>query len=168
MLPANVCFCLLQITGCSSPGKTVSIVVRGSNKLVIEEAERSIHDALCVIRCLVKKRSVISAELISQTRWGGFRKGDSRFRIKRVPPSLLGHCLHIHPLTKALLHWFILQECNKQRNSTVESSPFVHSWLSQQPGRGAFTHITHPSNLGMVYQVYHNSQARLFICLQPG
>ena len=46
----------LQITGCASPGKTVSIVVRGSNKLVIEEAERSIHDALCVIRCLVKKR----------------------------------------------------------------------------------------------------------------
>lgn len=50
---------LLQITGCTSPGKTVSIVVRGSNKLVIEEAERSIHDALCVIRCLVKKRSVV-------------------------------------------------------------------------------------------------------------
>lgn len=49
----------VQITGCSSPGKTMSIVVRGSNKLVIEEAERSIHDALCVIRCLVKKRWVV-------------------------------------------------------------------------------------------------------------
>jgi T-complex protein 1 subunit delta len=31
-------------------------LVRGSNKLILEEAERSIHDALCVIRCLVKKR----------------------------------------------------------------------------------------------------------------
>ncbi|CAL8274125.1 T-complex protein 1 subunit delta [Gadus morhua] len=51
---------LVKITGCSSPGKTVSIVVRGSNKLVIEEAERSIHDALCVIRCLVKKRALIA------------------------------------------------------------------------------------------------------------
>lgn len=50
--------CSSQIMGCTSPGKTVSIVVRGSNKLVIEEAERSIHDALCVIRCLVKKRFV--------------------------------------------------------------------------------------------------------------
>ena len=47
---------LIKMTGCASPGKTVTIVVRGSNKLVIEEAERSIHDALCVIRCLVKKR----------------------------------------------------------------------------------------------------------------
>ncbi|XP_024145044.1 T-complex protein 1 subunit delta isoform X1 [Oryzias melastigma] len=51
---------LVKITGCSSPGKTVSIVVRGSNKLVIDEAERSIHDALCVIRCLVKKKALIA------------------------------------------------------------------------------------------------------------
>lgn len=58
----NTCCRSVQITGCASPGKTVSIVVRGSNKLVIEEAERSIHDALCVIRCLVKKRWVTSAE----------------------------------------------------------------------------------------------------------
>ena len=34
------------------------MIVRGSNKLVLEEADRSIHDALCVIRCLVKKRLV--------------------------------------------------------------------------------------------------------------
>ena len=47
---------VLQITGIQNQGKTVSVVVRGSNKLVLEEAERSIHDALCVIRCLVKKR----------------------------------------------------------------------------------------------------------------
>ncbi|KAM9187700.1 T-complex protein 1 subunit delta isoform 3-T3 [Dugong dugon] len=40
---------LLKITGCASPGKTVTMVVRGSNKLVIEEAERSIHDALALI-----------------------------------------------------------------------------------------------------------------------
>jgi len=51
---------LVKVTGCASPGKTVTIVVRGSNKLVIEEAERSIHDALCVVRCLVKKRALIA------------------------------------------------------------------------------------------------------------
>jgi len=33
--------------------------VRGSNKLVLDEAERSIHDALCVIRSLVKERHLI-------------------------------------------------------------------------------------------------------------
>lgn len=49
---------LVQVTGVQNPGRVVSVIVRGSNKLVLEEAERSIHDALCVIRCLVKKRFV--------------------------------------------------------------------------------------------------------------
>jgi T-complex protein 1 subunit delta len=33
--------------------------VRGSNQLVLEEAERSLHDALCVVRALVKKRFLV-------------------------------------------------------------------------------------------------------------
>lgn len=36
------------------------MLVRGSNKLVLEEAERSLHDALCVIRCLVKQPALIA------------------------------------------------------------------------------------------------------------
>ena len=47
---------VVKVTGIANPGRTVSILVRGSNKLVLEEAERSLHDALCVVRCLVKKR----------------------------------------------------------------------------------------------------------------
>jgi len=51
---------IVQITGITTPHKTVSVVVRGSNKLMLDEAERSIHDSLCVIRCLVKKRFLIA------------------------------------------------------------------------------------------------------------
>jgi len=50
----------VKVTGIQTPGKTCSIVMRGSNKLVLEEADRSLHDALCVIRCLVKKRFLIA------------------------------------------------------------------------------------------------------------
>ncbi|KAF1779688.1 GroEL-like equatorial domain [Phytophthora cactorum] len=50
---------VVKITEIINPGKTVSILVRGSNKLVLEEAERSLHDALCVVRSLVKKRFLI-------------------------------------------------------------------------------------------------------------
>jgi len=39
--------------------KCVSILVRGSNVLLMEEIERSLHDALCVIRSLVKKKALI-------------------------------------------------------------------------------------------------------------
>merc|ERR1719336_2554993 len=50
---------LLKITGVKNPGRTMSILVRGSNELVLGEADRSIHDALCVVRCLVKKAKLI-------------------------------------------------------------------------------------------------------------
>lgn len=50
----------VKITGIQNQGRTVSVIVRGSNKLVLEEAERSIHDALCVVRCLVKKKALIA------------------------------------------------------------------------------------------------------------
>eukprot|EP00730_Choanoeca_flexa_P004374 TRINITY_DN11675_c0_g1_i3.p1 TRINITY_DN11675_c0_g1~~TRINITY_DN11675_c0_g1_i3.p1 ORF type:complete len:531 (+),score=156.11 TRINITY_DN11675_c0_g1_i3:45-1637(+) len=50
----------IKVTGTTHKAKTVSVVVRGSSKLVLAEAERSIHDALCVIRCLVKKRAFVA------------------------------------------------------------------------------------------------------------
>ncbi|OLL23493.1 T-complex protein 1 subunit delta, partial [Neolecta irregularis DAH-3] len=51
---------IVKITGIKIPGKTVSIVIRGANSLVLEEADRSLHDALCVVRCLVKKKALIA------------------------------------------------------------------------------------------------------------
>jgi len=51
---------IVKITGVANPGRTVTVLVRGSNKLITDEAERSIHDALCVIRSLVKKRFLIA------------------------------------------------------------------------------------------------------------
>lgn len=51
---------VVKITGVANPGHTASVLLRGSNKLVLEEAERSLHDALCVIRCLMQKRALIA------------------------------------------------------------------------------------------------------------
>ncbi|KAM9187698.1 T-complex protein 1 subunit delta isoform 1-T1 [Dugong dugon] len=78
---------LLKITGCASPGKTVTMVVRGSNKLVIEEAERSIHDALCVLRCLVKKRSLMTIALIAG---GGAPEIELALRLTEYSRTLSG------------------------------------------------------------------------------
>merc|ERR1719230_2529137 len=47
---------VVTITGVPNVGRTVSLLCKGSNKLVLDESERSLHDALCVLRCLVKKR----------------------------------------------------------------------------------------------------------------
>jgi len=51
---------IMQFTGVPKPLKTVTVLVRGSNKLVLDEAERSIHDALCVLRSLVRKKFMIA------------------------------------------------------------------------------------------------------------
>ena len=53
----------VKVTGirtASPQHQTVSIVARGANSLILDEAERSLHDALCVVRCLVKKRALIA------------------------------------------------------------------------------------------------------------
>lgn len=51
---------VIKVTGPHvAQARTCSILVRGSNQLVLDEAERSIHDSLCVVRCLVKKRSLV-------------------------------------------------------------------------------------------------------------
>jgi T-complex protein 1 subunit delta len=39
--------------------KTNTIIIRSSNYLLLEEAERSFHDALCVIRSIIRRRFVI-------------------------------------------------------------------------------------------------------------
>lgn len=49
---------VVKISGIKNMGKTVSVLCTGANSLVLEESERSLHDALCVVRCLVKKRCV--------------------------------------------------------------------------------------------------------------
>ena len=51
---------VVKITGIKNMGRTVRILCTGANSLVLEESERSLHDALCVVRCLVKKKALIA------------------------------------------------------------------------------------------------------------
>jgi T-complex protein 1 subunit delta len=58
---------VVKVTGVQNPGNTMSILIRGSNKLVLEEADRSLHDALCVVRSLVKRRFLIAGGGAAET-----------------------------------------------------------------------------------------------------
>ncbi|PWA18240.1 hypothetical protein CCH79_00004255 [Gambusia affinis] len=49
---------MLVITECKNT-RAVTIFIRGGNKMIIEEAKRALHDALCVIRNLVKDNRVV-------------------------------------------------------------------------------------------------------------
>jgi len=47
---------VIRIKGVANPNATVSVLVRGSNGLLLDEAERSLRDALCVVRSIVKRK----------------------------------------------------------------------------------------------------------------
>jgi len=49
---------MIVIEGCANT-KAVTIFIRGGNKMIIEEAKRSIHDALCVCRNLIRDNRIL-------------------------------------------------------------------------------------------------------------
>jgi len=50
---------LLYVRECKDP-KAVTIVIRGGSEHVVEEAERSLHDALCVVRNVVEDGKIVA------------------------------------------------------------------------------------------------------------
>jgi len=51
---------VVKITGIEKQGKTATVLLRGSNQMMLDEAERSLHDALCVVRSIFHKRYLIA------------------------------------------------------------------------------------------------------------
>lgn len=49
---------MLVIEECANT-RAVTVFVRGSNKMIIDEAKRSLHDALCVVRNLVRDNRIV-------------------------------------------------------------------------------------------------------------
>ncbi|SCV71112.1 BQ2448_2700 [Microbotryum intermedium] len=49
---------MLVIEDCDN-SRAVTVFVRGSNKMIIDESKRALHDALCVVRNLVKDNRVV-------------------------------------------------------------------------------------------------------------
>lgn len=49
---------MLVVEECANP-KAVTVLVRGSNHMIVEEAKRALHDSLCVVRNLVTDNRVV-------------------------------------------------------------------------------------------------------------
>jgi T-complex protein 1 subunit delta len=73
---------VVKFTGIVNMGRTITILMRGSNRLVLDEADRSIHDALCVVRSLVKKRYLIAG--------GGAPEAEVSLRLTQWAKTLTG------------------------------------------------------------------------------
>jgi len=84
-------------------GKTITILFKASNTLVLDEAERSLHDALCVVRSLIKKKFIIVG--------GGSPEIELSLQLNKLSRELIGNssvcmkgfaeCLEIIPIILA-------------------------------------------------------------------
>lgn len=50
--------CMLVIEDCKC-SNAVTVLIRGGNKMIVDEANRSLHDAMCVVRNLIKDNRVV-------------------------------------------------------------------------------------------------------------
>merc|ERR550514_729790 len=89
----------------------MTVVVRGSNQLVLGEAGRSLHDALCVVRSLVKEQFLIAGggapetELaLRLTQWSKTLTGMEAYCVRayaealEIIPATLAENAGLHPL----------------------------------------------------------------------
>jgi thermosome len=69
------------IEGCKDP-KSVVILIRGGTELVIDEVERAIHDALCVVRDVVEDQKLVGG--------GGAPELETAIRLRKYASTLGG------------------------------------------------------------------------------
>jgi thermosome len=69
------------IEGCKNP-RSVTMLIRGGSERVVDEAERSIHDALSVVKDVVLKPAVVAG--------GGAPEMEAAFRVREWATELAG------------------------------------------------------------------------------
>lgn len=131
---------IVKVTGIANPGQTVTVLIRGSNKLVLEEADRSLHDALCVIRCLVKKRALIAG--------GGAPETELSLRLAAYANTLSGmeqYCFRAFAEALEVIPFTLAENAGLNPISTVTDLRTRHAQGELTAGinvrKGAITNI---------------------------
>ncbi|MHA1409428.1 MAG: thermosome subunit beta [Candidatus Odinarchaeia archaeon] len=72
---------MVFVEGCKNP-KSVSILIRGGTEMVVDEAERALHDALCIVRNLLVEPKLVAG--------GGAPEVEVARKLKDYAESLSG------------------------------------------------------------------------------
>uniref|UniRef100_A0A224XN34 T-complex protein 1 subunit delta n=1 Tax=Panstrongylus lignarius TaxID=156445 RepID=A0A224XN34_9HEMI len=130
----------VKVTGIQNPGRTVTILVRGSNNLVLEEADRSIHDALCVVRSLVKERALIAG--------GGAPETEIALKLAQYAQTVVGvesYCLREYANALEIIPSTLAENAGLNPVSTVTELRNRHAQGESTAGinvrKGAITNI---------------------------
>lgn len=113
---------LTKILGVKNPGKTVSVLVRGSNELTLGEAERSLHDALCVVRCLVKEKYLMPG--------GGAGEAEVALRLREYAETLAGinsYCVKAYADALEVIPYTLAENSGLHPTTTVTKLNQAHA-----------------------------------------
>lgn len=124
---------VVKMTGIQNRGRTATVLLRGSNKLVLEEAERSLHDALCVVRCLLQKRYLIAG--------GGAPEAELNYRLSQWAKTLGG----------------MESYCARGFAEALEIVPYT---LAENAGLNPIENVTELRNLHAAGNKYHGMNVR--------
>lgn len=80
---------IVRISGIKQSNNTAFVLVRGSNKSIIDEAERSLRDALSVVKCLIRKKSIVAGGSACEIEVISFLKA-----LSKTLPGIDSSCLH--------------------------------------------------------------------------
>ena len=72
---------MVFVEGCKNP-RSVTILIRGGSERVVDEAERSLHDALCVVKDVIEEPKIVAG--------GGAPELEVARRLRRFADSLAG------------------------------------------------------------------------------
>ena len=83
----NFCHCL---PGLHRPAafSSSSIILRGANDFMVDEMERSIHDALCVVKRVLESNTVVPG--------GGAVETALSIYLENFATSIVCLCMHAH------------------------------------------------------------------------
>merc|ERR1719271_2197051 len=86
---------IVRFNGLKTTANCVSVLVRATNLLTLDETERSLHDALCVVRSLVKTRALlpgggaVEMELaVELAKWARTLPGEEAYCVRAFAEAL--------------------------------------------------------------------------------
>lgn len=160
---------MIVIEDCAN-SNAVTVLVRGGNKMIVDEAKRSLHDAMCVVRNLIKDNRVVygggSAEISCSLAVSKFAEtvvGVDQFAIRAFADALddiplaLAENSGLDPITELAA---------AKSRQMKEDNPLIGLGLSQQqPGDGLENVATNMKELG-VFETLVGKQEQISLATQ--
>jgi len=119
---------MIVIEDCPN-SKAVTVFVRGGNKMIIDEAKRSLHDAICVVRNLVRSNKIVygggAAELTCSLKI--FEESDKVGTIEQYAMRAFSEALEMTPCALAENSGLnAIAECSAVKAAqTKEGKPYL-------------------------------------------